>query len=319
MASLNNSGMLNQKKDPFSDPNTLGLLGTGLSLLESSGPSLNPSSAGQLLGRAGMAGLQMRNQAAENQFNQQYKEAQMAQMMNKDSGYFDGNSIEGQSLNRYLMSLPPDQRDAAANELARQRLQRQTTLATPEGTMMLPGYNLAQPAVTPPQGTVIPKPTTDQERLASGYAERMGAAENIFTDLSGKGFNPANMADTAGSILPGIAGSAATSPEYKSYKAAAEDWITANLRKESGATITPQEFDRDFKKYFPQPFDTPEVQKQKADARKLAQENVRFSAGKAADQRSKPETNSGPKIGTVEDGYKFKGGDPKDPNNWEPI
>lgn len=86
MASLNNSGMLNQKKDPFSDPNTLGLLGTGLSLLESSGPSLNPSSAGQLLGRAGMAGLQMRNQAAENQFNQQYKEAQMAQMMNKNNG-----------------------------------------------------------------------------------------------------------------------------------------------------------------------------------------------------------------------------------------
>lgn len=82
--SLNNSGLLN-KKDPFSDPNTLGLLGAAFSLLESSGPSLTKIGTGQALGRAGMAGLQMRNQAAENEFNRRYKEAQMGQM-SKNNG-----------------------------------------------------------------------------------------------------------------------------------------------------------------------------------------------------------------------------------------
>jgi hypothetical protein len=236
--------------------------------------------------------------------------------------FFDGGGIEGESLNRYLMSLPPEQRDAAANELARQRLSRQTTLTTPDGTMIMPGYNLNQPAATPPNAQLVPKQTTDAERLASGYAERMSAAENIFSELSGKGFDPVNTQDAAGAALPGIAEAVVTSPEYKSYRSAAEDWITANLRKESGATITPQEFDRDFKKYFPQPLDPPEVQQQKAQARKLAEQNVRFASGKAGEQRTaQPAVNntSGPQPGAVEDGYRFKGGDPKDPNSWEPM
>ncbi len=32
-----------------------------------------------------------------------------------------------------------------------------------------------------------------------------------------------------------------------------------------------------------------------------------------------PANTSGPSIGTVEDGYRFKGGNPQDPNNWEPA
>lgn len=217
-------------------------------------------------------------------------EASLKQAMEaqKHPGFFDGGGIEGEALNRYLMSLPPEQREVAANEFAKQRLTRQTTLTTPQGTMIMPGYNLPSPQ-TPlpqaPQGQLIPKETTDAERLASGYAERMSAAENIFTNLAGKNFDPVNARDAAGAALPGAAEAVVTSPEYKSYRSAAEDWITANLRKESGATITPQEFDRDFKKYFPQPLDPPEVQQQKAQARKLAEQNVRFSAGKAAEQR----------------------------------
>lgn len=32
-----------------------------------------------------------------------------------------------------------------------------------------------------------------------------------------------------------------------------------------------------------------------------------------------PSTGGGPRPGAVEDGYRFKGGDPADPNNWEPV
>lgn len=84
-ASLANSGLLDKKKDLLSDPNSLGLLGMGLSLLEASGPSLTPTSLGQAVGKAGMTGMQMRNQAVESDFDRRYKEAQMAQML-KNNG-----------------------------------------------------------------------------------------------------------------------------------------------------------------------------------------------------------------------------------------
>jgi len=32
-----------------------------------------------------------------------------------------------------------------------------------------------------------------------------------------------------------------------------------------------------------------------------------------------PAQNMGPQPGTVEEGFRFKGGDPADPKNWEPV
>ena len=72
-----------------------------------------------------------------------------------------------------------------------------------------------------------------------------------------------------------------TSPNRQVYKNAAMDWITANLRKESGAVISEIEFERDFVKFFPQIGDSQKVIEAKRQARKNAEKGMRASAGKA--------------------------------------
>lgn len=58
-----------------------------------------------------------------------------------------------------------------------------------------------------------------------------------------------------------------TPADQQTYNQAAEQWIRAKLRKESGAAIGDEEMAKEFKTYFPQYGDGPDVIRQKADAR----------------------------------------------------
>jgi hypothetical protein len=60
------------------------------------------------------------------------------------------------------------------------------------------------------------------------------------------------------------------------------NFISAVLRKESGASIQPSEFSLMEKLYFPRPGDLPPVIKQKQDARKLAIQAMKVQAGPGA-------------------------------------
>jgi len=115
---------------------------------------------------------------------------------------------------------------------------------------------------------------------SAGFAARMVDAERNVQDL----MSPANAGQQASSFDPTSAKAgvlnattgtpletatnyALRSPGHQRYMQAAEQWIRAFLRKESGAAIGKDEFQRDFKVYFPQPGDSPEVVQQKAAAR----------------------------------------------------
>lgn len=106
---------------------------------------------------------------------------------------------------------------------------------------------------------------------AAGFTSRMVEAEDNTRRITAdpKKFDPTSVSTgLVRSMLPEAIGNVvARSPEMQQYEQSAEQWIRAFLRKESGAAIGRDEFQRDFKVYFPQPGDGPEVVKQKERAR----------------------------------------------------
>lgn len=68
----------------------------------------------------------------------------------------------------------------------------------------------------------------------------------------------------------------------KQYEQAAENFLSAILRAESGATITEDEMNQAYRTYIPTQWDSEEVRAQKAAARARALEGVQGVAGRAA-------------------------------------
>jgi len=87
-------------------------------------------------------------------------------------------------------------------------------------------------------------------------------------------------ASSAMNVLPTFLGG--PNEAQQSTDQARRNFVTAVLRKESGAAISPSEFDNEARKYFPQPGDTDKVVKQKQDARELAIKALEVQAGPGA-------------------------------------
>lgn len=113
--------------------------------------------------------------------------------------------------------------------------------------------------------------------VAAGFADRMAAANSILSDPA---LIPA-MTDPTKPALAGVpvAGNYMVGPEYQMAEQAQRDFVNAILRRESGAVISPSEFENAKRQYFPQPGDSPEVIQQKAANRQLAIDGVVRSAG----------------------------------------
>ena len=131
-----------------------------------------------------------------------------------------------------------------------------------------------------------PVPPTGEENTAAGYLGRMQAAERLVSGLAG---GEATLGTNAAASIPLIGSYAqqkAMSTKQQQYKQAADDWIRAKLRKESGAVIAPAEMQQEYETYFPIPGNDPATIKQKAMARRQAEEQMIQSAGRAAPQQT---------------------------------
>jgi hypothetical protein len=123
---------------------------------------------------------------------------------------------------------------------------------------------------------------TEGETNAAGFAQRMELAQSIISGL------PAGSQPGAGTrtleAIPFVGGALARSgqtAQTQQFDQAAQDWIRAKLRKESGAAIGVDEARQEYATYFPMVGDTPEKIAQKAEARRVVTEGMKKSAGKA--------------------------------------
>jgi len=134
------------------------------------------------------------------------------------------------------------------------------------------------------------KKPTEAEQKAAGFSQRMELSNQLINDLENKiiakGEDPSKMFPTATSQAIGgvpfvgdYARTKFTSTEQQQYRQAQENWVRANLRKESGAVIGAEEMNAEIKTYFPQPGESTETIAQKQLARQVTQEAMKTAAG----------------------------------------
>jgi len=137
------------------------------------------------------------------------------------------------------------------------------------------------------------KPMTETQSNATAFGMRAVEANKILKDIEESGTT------TTGGLRNVVSGTLGAIPlvgenlENKTYSAlnftasdkqqqtdqARRNFVTAILRKESGAAISPTEFSNEEKKYFPQIGDSDKVIEQKQKARELAIKALEVQAG----------------------------------------
>ena len=157
----------------------------------------------------------------------------------------------------------------------------------------------ATPVMAGGQPVTGGKPLTESQGNATAFGMRMIESNQLINDLEKKGVtNTGVVRSTLGGIagmtpfigeklqqgvqsgmnvLPGALGG--PSAEQQQVDAARKNFITAVLRKESGAAISPSEFYNESQKYFPQPGDSDSVISQKRHARETAIKAMEIQAG----------------------------------------
>ena len=147
------------------------------------------------------------------------------------------------------------------------------------------------------------KPLTSEQSNAKMYSDRMSEANKILSNV-GSNYSPAAISalnSTKDIPLIGSAVNALSNQNVQKVNQAQSDFINALLRKESGASIAPSEFNAAARQYFPQPGDKPEVIKQKEINRKIALQGIQSGVPKSAQtaptmQEPQQPTQNKPKI-----------------------
>jgi len=129
------------------------------------------------------------------------------------------------------------------------------------------GVNINMPNLSESQGGA-----TNFYNRALGANDIISLTENQGTELG----------QYALGQLP-LLGNMLVTPEYRRFSSAKNDFISAVLRKESGAAISVQEFEKEDVKYFPQPGDDQQVIADKKASRNRAIQGLKFQSGEGAE------------------------------------
>ena len=135
----------------------------------------------------------------------------------------------------------------------------------------------------------VPTPTNEQN-LNAGFANRLNESVKVFDTLENEGYVTPGLRDRAADTVP-LVGNYLTSEQFQRQEQAQREFINAQLRRESGAAISPSEFENAARQYFPQPGDSEAVLAQKRRSRNMAIANMAQSAGPAPLRFTPPKIN----------------------------
>lgn len=141
-----------------------------------------------------------------------------------------------------------------------------------------------QEAATQPSNPYAPAGRqTDEQAKAALYSRRMFQSERVLRDpavIAAATSIPQQVGGSIGNRLPFGTGRSAMTPEFQRYDQAKRDFINAVLRRESGAVISPAEFENADKQYFPLPGDEKRTLQQKQQNREEAIRGIAGAAGR---------------------------------------
>jgi len=220
-------------------------------------------------------------------------------------GQGKGYAIKGQPLAAMINGRRVDYGvDDAASKVATQRAQdlaikrAEQQQGLDSGALDIDKKRMENAAL---QSTGGAKPLTESQGKAAGFGVRANDADSIIRDIGGNGDVQPGLIKRSAEAVPFIGSALGTltnftqSEPQQKVEQAQRNFINAVLRRESGAVISPEEFDNARKQYFPQPGDAPGTLSQKEENRQAtiaamktesgggyAQAKAEFDARKAA-------------------------------------
>lgn len=183
--------------------------------------------------------------------------------------------IEDEKLK--FRQLEVDAQNAATN-LERKKLENQIKL---QGQKIAKNEREALAAEKGPSAQELLGKAKEGEKKAASFADRMNRS---YTELN----RLEQTIDPTDRFIPIIAGGEGViaelanrqaSPEEQQYATAASDFVTAQLRKESGAVIGAEEFQRKYREFFPVPGDSDAQIESKRQRREAAAQNMVAESG----------------------------------------
>lgn len=169
---------------------------------------------------------------------------------------------------------------------------------------------------------------TEDERRSAGLAVRMEAALKRVGEVTAKNASAAKPELTA-EIARGVPligeplANTITSEDRQRVDTAQIDALDAALTLATGAAYTKEQLKGLAKSYFPQIGDDTQTVADKKERLAQVIETARIRAGRSAGDIEKAlgagKPAGGPTVGSVVDGYRFKGGNPADQKNWEKL
>lgn len=178
----------------------------------------------------------------------------------KIAGIYSGDYLKAQLLKEQIKTEKA-QRDNIYSTIAA----RKSDTARQDAAATLPG---------------VGKPLTDAQIQYAGYADRIQQANSIIDERASTFANMNYAQFKLASSTSQLANSLLT-PDQRQAAQAMQNFITAKLRKESGASISPSEFDTARLQYFPALGDDPGTLAQKKALRDSVLQNNVLGAGSA--------------------------------------